>query len=95
MTNGIMNLRAVVEETPNVDALREMIAIVIVKDEAAPWGGCFPDVTATPLSKLLAFGTSALRPIKTVSSLFNRGADRNEASFMNRNRSPASSFGIG
>ena len=36
MTNGIMNLRAVVEETPNVDALREMIAIVIVKDEAAP-----------------------------------------------------------
>jgi len=70
MTNGIMNLRAVVEETPNVDALREMIGIVIVKDEAAPWGGCFPDVTATPLSKLLAFGTSALRPIKTASSLF-------------------------
>ena len=47
MTNGVMNLRAIVEETPNVDALREMIGIVIVKDEAVPWGGCFPDATAT------------------------------------------------
>ena len=77
MTNGIMNLRAVVEETPNVDALREMIVIVIVKDEAAPWGGCFPDVTATPLSKLLSFGTSALRPIKTASPFFQpRGGQK-------------------
>src|SRR5215470_7505672 len=68
---------------------------VIVKDEAAPWGlfSRRNGNAAFQVAGFRSFGVEANHGGFVFIS--NRGADRNEASCMNRNRSPASSFGIG